>query len=180
MADFGGEFHILPINFDKRQYNPCSSGQIYRNGGCYERGSWYWWGRWVLAAVVVGIALLILILLGCMNSRRRRKRGVQPFYGTGWMSNNNNKHNQGTYAYNQPYNGQQQGYGGYPPQPQGAYQAPPPAYGQAQQQPQYTGTTFNPNDGYYGGHNEGIHLQQPQNAYQRDVYTPPAGPPPGK
>ncbi|KAK1460644.1 hypothetical protein CCUS01_08749 [Colletotrichum cuscutae] len=181
MADAVGNVHILPFpidSLDKRQFY-CSSGQVYRNGACYERGAWYWWGRWVLAAVVVGIALLILILLGCMNSRRRRKRGVQPFYGTGWMSNNNKHNQQGTYAYNQPYNGQQQGYAGYPQQG-GAYQNPPPAYGPAQQQPQYTGTTFNPNDGYYGGHNEGIHLQQPQNAYQRDSYAAPAGPPPGK
>ncbi|GKT83278.1 hypothetical protein Ct61P_01128 [Colletotrichum tofieldiae] len=121
--------------------------------------------------------------VGCMNARRRKRRGVQPFYGTGWMGGNNkhNQHQQATYAYNQQYNGQQQGYAGYPQQgADGSYPAPPPAYGQAQQNPQYTGTTFNPNDGYYGGHNEGIQLQQPQSSYQRDVYSPPAGPPPGK
>ncbi|KAJ3947990.1 uncharacterized protein N0V96_002231 [Colletotrichum fioriniae] len=106
MADSVGDVHILPFPIDSLDK---SSGQVYRNGACYERGAWYWWGRWVLAAVVVGIALLILIL----------KRGVQPFYGTGWMSNNNKHNQQGTYAYNQPYNGQQQGYAGYP-QPGGA------------------------------------------------------------
>lgn len=68
----------------------------------------------------------------------------------------------------------QQGYGqqGYPP--------PPPAYGQ----PQHTGTTFNPNDGYYGDqsqHPQQYGVQQPPNAYQREsVYAPPPGPPPGK
>ncbi|KAK2028683.1 hypothetical protein LX32DRAFT_387953 [Colletotrichum zoysiae] len=167
----------FPQALEKREY-PCRSGQIYRNGLCYERGAWYWWGRWVLAAVVAGLTLLMLVL--CMNNRRRRRRGVQPMYGFGWMGGNN-KQNQHTYAYNQQYNGQQQGYAGYPqPGADGSYPAPPPAYGQAQQNPQYTGTTFNPNDGYYGAHNEGIQLQQPQNSYQRDVYSPPAGPPPGK
>ncbi|KAL0939100.1 uncharacterized protein CTRU02_205710 [Colletotrichum truncatum] len=175
MADFHGDFHILPYplpaELQRRQAYRCD-----RYGNCYERSSWYYWGRWVLAAVVVGVALLILVILGCMSSRRRRKRGMTPFYGTGWMSNNQKYHpQQGTYAYNQNYNSQQGTYG----YGQG-YQNPPPAYGQ-QQQPQYTGTTFNPNDGYYGGHNEGIHLQQPQHSYQRDgVYSPPAGPPPGK
>ncbi|KAK2065929.1 hypothetical protein LY76DRAFT_640653 [Colletotrichum caudatum] len=167
----------FPQALEKREF-PCRSGQVYRNGVCYERGAWYWWGRWVLAAVVAGLTLLMLVL--CMNARRRRRRGVQPMYGFGWMGGNN-KQNQHAYAYNQQYNGQQQGYAGYPqPGADGSYPAPPPAYGQAQQNPQYTGTTFNPNDGYYGAHNEGIQLQQPQNSYQRDAYSPPAGPPPGK
>jgi hypothetical protein len=53
---------------------------------------------------------------------------------------------------------------------------------------QYTGTTFNPNDGYYGAQTQGV--QPPPNAYvplHRDAgaaagndYQPPAGPPPGK
>ncbi|TDZ23752.1 Protein RCR2 [Colletotrichum orbiculare MAFF 240422] len=174
MADIAGEFHILPVAYDgleKRQQRYCdAAGRCY-----YERTGWHYWGRWVLAAVVLGIAILILVMLGCLSSRRRRKRGMTPFYGTGWMTNNQKFHTQqqGTYAHNQQYNGQQGGYSGY--------QNPPPAYGQQQQTPQYTGTTFNPNDGYYGGHNEGIHLQQPQNAYARDnTYSPPAGPPPGK
>jgi hypothetical protein len=66
--------------------------------------------------------------------------------------------------------GQQQGYN------QGAYQSPP-AYGQ---QPQYTGTTFNQNDGYYGSQQ---YPQQPANTYQREAggyFSPPPGPPPGK
>ena len=68
----------------------------------------------------------------------------------------------------------QQGQGGY-----GGGQYAPPAYGQQQQQPQYTGTTFNQNDGYYGNQNSGV--QPPMGTYQRDdVYAPPSGPPPGK
>lgn len=103
-------------------------------------------------------------------------------YGTGWMSTGNRWGvNPQPQQYNQQahYNyGQQQGYGqqGYGQQQQGYGQ--PPAYGQ---QPQYTGQTYNTNDGYYGGHNEGIQLQQPQNAYAPrggDDFQPPSGPPP--
>lgn len=114
-------------------------------------------------------------------------------YGTGWMANNQWGANNGHVNYNQ-----QQGYN---PQPQYGYgqqqygqqqygqqgygqegYGQPPAYGQ---QPQHTGQTFNPNDGYYGGHNEGIQLQQPQSAYAPrggadDSFSPPPGPPPGK
>jgi hypothetical protein len=88
---------------------------------------------------------------------------MQPMYGTGWMSNGKPS-------------GQAPGYNNEMYPPQNGYQSGPPAY---QQQPQYTGTTFNPNDGYYGGHNQGV--TYPQNTYNRDgVYSPPAGPPPGK
>jgi hypothetical protein len=72
----------------------------------------------------------------------------------------------------------------------GGYAPPPPQYSATpmqnypQQQPQYTGQTFNSNEGYYGNHNEGV--APPPNAYypnQRggeNVYEPPPGPPPGK
>lgn len=86
-------------------------------------------------------------------------------YGTGWMAP---KPNAQGYNNTNNYN-----------QPQGGYQAPPMYGNQQQQQPQYTGTTFNPNDGYYGQQNSGV--QPPQGTYQRnDVYSPPVGPPPGK
>lgn len=110
-------------------------------------------------------------------------------YGTGWMTNNRwggvqqqpqygqgygQQHHQGGYNYGQqPYQQPQYGYG------QGGYHAPP-AYGQ---QPQHTGQTFSPSEGYYGGH-EGIQLQQPQQTYSRGVddgdFSPPPGPPPNK
>lgn len=78
---------------------------------------------------------------------------------------------------NGKYGAPPQGYNNemYPPPNNAGYQPPPPVYGQ---QPQYTGNTFNSNEGYYGGHQNGV--QYPQNTYQREVYTPPAGPPPGK
>lgn len=119
-------------------------------------------------------------------ARRRRRRGAQPVYGTGWMAPTNGKygvnqqqHEMNTYQQGyQPnqYQGQQGGYDYSQQQPQGGYYNSPPAYGQGQQN---TGTTFNPNDGYYGQQQYGV--QQPANSYQRDGnFSPPAGPPPGK
>jgi hypothetical protein len=79
------------------------------------------------------------------------------------------------------YNGTGNAAGGYSmndygQQQEGYVHNPPPAYGQ--QQPQYTGTTFNPVDGYYGAAGP----QSPPNTYQREgVYPPPPAPPaPGK
>ncbi|RSM20817.1 hypothetical protein CDV31_000188 [Fusarium ambrosium] len=160
----------------------CPYGYVYDSfrNEC-RRSNWSYWGRWVLAGVCIFLFFLILTCL--FSSRRRRRRGVAPIYGTGWMAPNNkpwgnNQNNHQMHDYNQggyqgDYNQQQQQYGYGPP-------PPPPAYAQ-HQQPQYTGTTFNPNDGYYGqGQYSGV--QPPQGTYQRDDpgYTPPAGPPPGK
>ncbi|KAL9947054.1 hypothetical protein D7B24_002087 [Verticillium nonalfalfae] len=163
----------------KRQFG-CPSGTYYRNGRCYtrNRSSWYYWGRWVLAGVLVVVFLLILCALGCFSSRKRRRKGNTPMYGTGWMTNNRwgaNQHQNNQHAYNQQgYNQQQYGQQQYGYGQQG-YNAPP-AYGQ---QPQHTGTTFNQNDGYYGNH-DNIQLQQPQQTYNRGVddFAPPSGPPP--
>jgi hypothetical protein len=143
---------------------PCGYGQYLYNGRCQSYGAWYWWGRWLFAGIVILFVIFCLVCLGCINARRRRKRGLTPMYGTGWMANGKNG-------------------GGNPPQgynnemyPQNGYQGPP-AYGQT---PQYTGTTFNPNDGYYGNQQGGP--QYPQNAYQppENVYSPSPGPPPAK
>ncbi|EXK42383.1 hypothetical protein FOXG_01735 [Fusarium oxysporum f. sp. lycopersici 4287] len=159
-----------------RDYYRCSYGWNWNGRRCV-RNNWSYWGRWVLAGIV--IFFFVLFLFCCLFSRRRKRRGVKPVYGTGWMAakpwgNNNNNHQMYNYGNQGGYNqGYQQNNGGYGAPP------PPPAYGQ-QQQPQYTGTTFNTNDGYYGqGQYSGV--QQPQGTYQRDgAYSPPAGPPPGK
>ncbi|ORY65946.1 chitin synthesis regulation, resistance to congo red-domain-containing protein [Pseudomassariella vexata] len=143
------------VDLLKRQ-SRCPSGQYYRNGYCYS--SWAWYGRWIFAAVVIAVIIIILTASSCIRSRRQRRRGVQPMYGMGWMA-----------------------------PPQNYNNAAPPAYGAQNQsypmnnQPQYTGNTFNTNDGYYG-HHEGI--APPKNVYTNDnrneTYAPPEGPPPGK
>jgi len=147
--------------------------------GCYS--TWDNWGRWVALAVIVIAAILLALMFSCYNTRRRRRQGLAPMYGTGWMGGkpgqgyygNNNNNNQNYYP-NQPYNGGQ------------AAPAYSPPVGNHP-----TGNTFNSNDGYYGRHDQyngqqsGIELQTPQNSYQPQrggdsVYEPPTGPPPGK
>ncbi len=121
----------------------------------------------MFAAICVVVVIAILFLLGCVNARRRRRRGMQPMYGTGWMGNNNK------------YGGAQQ----YPPQGYNHGQPPPPQYSTNAMPNQYTGNTFNANEGYYGQHNQGVELQQPANTYNRGGdhgYEPPPGPPPSK
>lgn len=81
----------------------CLSGYYHRDDGCYRSG-WIIWGRWaVLVAIAVfiftGIALftyvscefmaqksIIANLIPRFLARRRRSRGLNPFYGTGWMA----------------------------------------------------------------------------------------------
>lgn len=116
--------------------------------------------------------LMRFFLYRCISSRRRRRRGLRPFYGTGWMAPPK--------------------YPGPPGQGPDTYPPPPPAYGAPHQTPAYTGTSFNTNNGYYG-HHEGIQMtpQPPQNTYHpsshqqanganQEYFAPPPGPPPAK
>lgn len=153
--------------------NYCNSGYYYSNGGCYPYSNWHFWGRWVFAGVVIVVILVVLVGLGCVNTRRRRRQGLAPRYGMGWLGGRKYGQNyQGNYnqGYNQGYNQN--------------YQPPPPQYSQQPMPNQYTGNTFNSNEGYYGNQNEGIALQQPSNSYYprggEHGYEPPAGPPPSK
>ncbi|KAI2784846.1 chitin synthesis regulation, resistance to congo red-domain-containing protein [Daldinia loculata] len=145
----------------------CRDNEYYRYGRCYS--AWYWYGRWIFAAVVIALIIAVLFFMVCVTSRRRRRRGLQPMYGTGWMAGNGGPNNNAAY-----YNNPQPGYANPPP----AYGAPP---GQSfPMQNQYTGTTFSPNDGYYA-QNEGV--QAPKNVYNnghKDDYAPPEGPPPNR
>ncbi|KAI6368649.1 hypothetical protein MCOR25_004604 [Pyricularia grisea] len=145
----------------------CPDG-YYRSGNyCYRGSGWYWWGRWVLTAVVLLGIIVIIMLIARTSARRRRARGMAPIYGTGWVGP------KPTAYQNNP----------------NTYYPPPPQYSANPQQPQYTGTAFNPNDGYYGGQQSGV--QPPANTYappqhnappaaSGDNYAPPPGPPPGK
>jgi hypothetical protein len=145
--------------------NPFSCGSDgWRDsfGNCrYNRSSWYWWGRWVFAGVAILIVLLCLAGL-FRNSRRRRRQGQQPMYGTGWMA-----------PAPPPY---------YPPPPQYSAQdqAPPGGYKYGAGDGYYGGNQGG-NQAGYGGNQEGIQLQPPQSTYHRATendYAPPPGPPP--
>ncbi|KAI1383255.1 chitin synthesis regulation, resistance to congo red-domain-containing protein [Hypoxylon trugodes] len=156
----------LAAQFAKRDRYCNNSYYSDRYGNCYS--AWSWYGRWIFAAVVIVLVLAIFLIWACVNSRRRRRQGLQPMYGTGWMAGQ-----QDGAHYNNP-----QGYNNNPPP---AYGAPP---GQSYpMQNQYTGTTFSPNDGYYGQH-EGV-VQPPKNVYNnananKNDYAPPEGPPPNR
>jgi len=137
--------------------------------GCYS--TWDNWGRWVALVVVILSVLIIAFAFSCLNSRRRRRRGMAPMYGTGWMAG---KYPPGPQYYN-GY-GQNQYYGHQTP-----YGQPAPPYS-PQVENQTTGNTFNSNEGYYGHHGGDYELQQPQSAYQPQrggdpVYDAPQGPP---
>jgi len=139
----------------------------------YGNSAWNNWGRWVALVAILVFVVLVLIAVSCVNSRRRRARGLPPRYGTGWLAGKTPVgHN--APQYNGYYAGQQNGYNGA---------GPAPPYSPPVNQ-QNTGNTFNNNDGYYG-QQTGIELQQPQSAYapQRGgdpVYDSPQGPPPSK
>jgi len=134
-----------------------------------DNSTWNNWGRWVALVIIVVAIIILAFLFSCYNTRRRRRNGMAPMYGTGWFPGN--KPN-GYYPNQAGYNGA----------------APPysPPF-----ENQHTGTTFNNNDGYYGQHGgytgpePGIELQQPQSSYHpqrggEPVYEAPLGPPPRK
>ena len=156
------------------------------NNGCYS--AFDTWGRWVVLAVVLVVFFFFFCicsyvpLIGhssgrkltfprAFSSRRRRRRGLNPYYGTGWMAGKTPAgHAPATYTGPQNYatDGRE---GAAPPY------APP------------ANNTYYPNNtgvqqGYYGQEN-GIELQTPHSTYQParggdPVYTAPSGPPPGK
>jgi len=144
------------------------------NGYCYY-SSWNSWGRWVALVGVVIFFLFLALSFSCINSRRRRRRGLMPVYGTGWLAGKTPMgHNGPAYT---GYNNQAGFNNGY------NQDIPVPAYSPPVNQ-QYTGNTFNSNDGYYG-QNTGIELQPPKHSYQPQrggdpVYNAPSGAPPHK
>jgi len=153
-----------------KRYNSCN--EFDDNGNCYDQyNSWGGWGRWVVLVAIVVVVLLVFFIFSCINSRRRRRAGLAPRYGTGWLAGNTPPgHNRAQYTNNyysnEPYDG-----GAAPPY------SPPVNQ-------QYTGNTFNSNEGYYG-QQSGVEMQPPQNAYQPQrggdpVYDAPQGPPPKK
>lgn len=106
----------------------------------------------------------------CISSRRRRKAGRKPFYGTGW-------------AGAKPWGGQAQYNPNYQTQqPQYGQQA---GYGQNYNQGTYAPPNYNQSTGGYG--QQGGAAQSYFGGQRGDVemnnssgYAPPPGPPPGK
>lgn len=127
--------------------------------------------RVVLGALIVG-AFLIFLIFSCITARRRRRQGQQPWRGTGWAA-----------GVPPPGHGPAQ-YTGAPPQQYNGNTSAAPPYSPPANQGYYgQGYNSGSNQGYFGGQQQGVELQQPENAYARggeEVYSPPAGPPPGK
>ena len=151
----------------------------HRYGYNYNNNStWYTWGRWVLFGALVAAGVLLFLIISCISARRRRKRGAQPFYGTGWMATHGQPQYYGNNAQGQGQSYPQQEYNSYSQQYN--QQGGQGGYGQQNAAPPYSPPS---NQGYYGqGQSQGIELQQPQSVYQaRDTtYAPPSMPPPGK
>jgi len=94
-----------------------------------------------------------------MTARRRRRQGLQPFRGTGWAQGRTPAgHAPAQYSGAQPY---------YENNPNGA--AAPPVYSPPATQGYYNQGYNNQgaNQGYFGGQQQGVELQQPATAYAR-------------
>lgn len=139
----------------------------------------------MLAAIIIVFFIALFVIWSCITNKRRRRAGLQPRYGTGWMApghwGQQNHYNNGAPQQPQYSNGGWFGHGGNKHN-----QPPPPQYTPNPGPVQYntTGQTFNSNEGYYGHHQNDVPLQQPQGSYYpragENVYEPPSGPPPAK
>jgi len=67
------------ISLAERDYYTCTGGYCYYS-------SWYSWQRWVVLGVLLIITTILIFSCACLSARRRRHRGVQPFYGTAWAA----------------------------------------------------------------------------------------------
>lgn len=144
----------------ERRYQNCG----YDFNGNYVCGdsSWNNWVRWVVLALVIIGFILLFLLFACFTSRRRRRAGQNPYYGTGWAASRPPQ-GHAPAQYNQPYYSNQ----------------PAPPYS-----PPSNNTYYEGNQGYFGQQN-GIELESPQAAHYPprggdNVYSPPKGPPPKK
>lgn len=151
-----------------RDYYRCRYAEGTGYYDCYT--PWESWGRWLLLAGVV-LVFIVMFLLTCISARRRRKHGLNPYRGTGWLAPNN------------PAAAYHTGVTGPPPQ----YNAPGATYPASTPAPQYTTAPdqagyFGPSAGYYA-QQQPVEMQPPSNTYQpqrggEPVYAPPPGPPP--
>ncbi|KPI36153.1 uncharacterized protein AB675_8900 [Cyphellophora attinorum] len=155
----------MPAVLEPRQYGTGYCYDSFGNvGSC--NSAWYDWGRWVALAVVILGFIILFFLCSCISARRRRRRGLQPMYGTGWAGRTPFGHGQAQYN---PQYGRQQ----YPQQENnyvpgqgqtGGY------YGQSYAPPAYAPE----NRGYFGQDNTGstnttqgvYEMQPPAQTYQ--------------
>jgi len=155
--------------------------QCYDNGydnvneNCNYYSPWYSYGRWIVLGAIILFAFLLFLTCSCITARRRRRQGLNPYRGTGWATGAPPPgHAPAQYTGNpdvQPY-----GYGNQPSAPPYS-PAANPGYNYNQQQ------GYGNNQGYFGGQQTGVELQQPEGAYARggeNVYAAPPGAPPGK
>lgn len=120
---------------DNTEYITCDA-----LGDCYST-RWNSWGRWVFVAFMIIGFIFFLAMLMFISARRRRRSGLRPMAGTGWLAPKNQHPTHHTMP--------------GPPGPAGYYPPPPPgqeAYGHYGNiytpppytpNPQYTGTTTN-------------------------------------
>ncbi|KAL9120347.1 MAG: hypothetical protein Q9187_003096 [Circinaria calcarea] len=122
---------------------------------------------------------LIARTSNCITARRRRRAGFRPYPLTGWAAGRTPPGHapaQYTGGPAHPYNNN--------PGTDYSHQNPP-IYSAPPNPPPNQNIYGNGNQGYFGGQQSGVELQQPNNAYQpprgdESVYGAPPGPPPGK
>jgi len=142
------------------------------------------YGRWILLAAIIGAALVFFLAFSCLSARRRKRQGLQPYRMTGWAHQGQTNNTQSQYQPPvQPYGNNNPNY--YNNNSNNAAGTPnnaPPTY-----EPPKEGNYYGnggANQGYFGGQQSGIELQQPNNSYQprgaENVYSAPDGPPPAK
>jgi len=154
---------IIPTDIESspilKRYYSCNSW------GCSYSG-WYSWQRWVVLGIVIVAVIVFFLACSCMTARRRRSRGLNPYYGTGWA----NWGPPPAYDFNrqqqQPqtgpqYGGQTTGYGQYAP----PNEPPPPI-------PQH------PQNSYYGRDEPAVGGFEMSNYGQTGPYQPPNSLPP--
>ncbi len=96
----------------------------------------------------------IFLIFSRITARRRRRQGLQPFRGTGWAQGRTPAgHAPAQYSGAQPYYGNNTNDA-----------AAPPVYSAPATQGYYNQGA---NQGYFGGQQQGVELQQPENAYAR-------------
>ena len=75
--------------------NSCYLENGYYVGDC--NSPWGSWIRWVVLALIIAFFILLFLSCACLSARRRRRTGLQPYYGTGWTQR------QWPYYGSQPY-----------------------------------------------------------------------------